>query len=409
MSDKIFCFFFSFFTGEFMQKILALILAGGRVDDLKTLTKYRPKSAVPFGGKYRIIDFPLSNLMHSQIGTVGLLSEYWSSPLIVHMLDGRSLDLWGLNRSLTLLPPFKGEKDSDWYKGTIDAVYQNIDFIRIADPELVLIVSGDHIYKMDYREIIKYHLSKKADLTIGFTRIEPSQSGRFGVAELDEEDGNFGGRIFGYYEKPEKERHEWASMTIYVFNFDFLSQSLELVKPLLLQQETVEFGRDLITYLANETNNKYRLYGYKYHGYWGYTRTLSEYWQANMNLLSSNIDIDLEQWKVRTNLDHRGIRDRMPAIVKSGAHINNSLISNGCVIDGEVVNSILSPGVLVKSGAKVYNSIMMFDTNIGENAFINNVILDMDVNIAPGASLGDEGLSANSSDLKIFGQGENIR
>ncbi len=391
-----------------MEKILALILAGGRVDELERLTRFRPKSAVPFGGKYRIIDFPLSNLMNSHIGTVGLLSQYRSAPLINHILDGRSWDLWGRNRSLTLLPPFKGEKNSDWYKGTIDAVYQNIDFIRAVDPELVLIVSGDHIYKMDYRHIINYHLRKKADLTTGFIRIDSSQSRRFGVAELDDEDGDDGGRMLAYHEKPEHGQYEWASLTIYVFGIDFLLKSLEIVESFLHQQDTVEFGRDLLTGLAKETGNQYRLYGYKYNGYWGYTRTLSEYWQANMNLLSYPKKIDLEQWRLRTNLNHRGIRDRLPAIIKSGAQIKNSLISNGCVIYGEVVNSILSPGVVVNKGAKVYNSIVMFDTILGENVFINNVILDVDINVAVGVVIGDTNLSVNLSDLRVFGESEKI-
>jgi len=389
-----------------MQNVLALILAGGRVDELEKLTKFRPKSAVPFGGSYRIIDFPLSNLMHSQIRTVGLLSQYRSSPLINHILDGRSWDLWGRNRSLTLLPPFKGERDSDWYNGTIDAVHQNFDFIRSNNPELVLIISGDHIYKMNYQKIVSYHLKKSADLTIGFIQIDPEQSKRFGVAELDDSDGEPGGRIKTYFEKPQDQKCNWASLTIYVFNTEFLFDCIKMVTPLLRQQETVEFGRDLLPIIINENS---KIFGYKHSGFWGYTRTLSEFWQANISLLFQKDQIDLEKWQVRTNLDHRGIRDRQPAIMNSGANVKNSLICNGCIIKGEVVNSILSPGVVVEKGAKVHNSIIMFDTIIGENSFLNNVILDVDIKVAPNISIGDQNnLVANPSELKVFGEGESI-
>lgn len=389
-----------------MQKVVAFILAGGRVDELRKLTKFRPKSAVPFGGMYRIIDFPLSNLMHSHIHTVGLLSQYRSSPLINHILDGRSWDLWGRNRSLTLLPPFKGETDSDWYNGTIDAVQQNVDFIRAADPEIVLIVSGDHIYKMDYREIIRYHIRKRADMTVGFIKIDPAHSNRFGVAQLNDEDGETGGKIMRYLEKPKKERFDWASLTIYVFDTKFLLRCLEIMKPLAKQQETIEFGRDLIPTLT-EAGGKHRLFGYKYEGYWGYTRTISEFWRSNMNLINNRDQIDPEKWQVRTNLDHRGIRDRVPALIKSGSSVKNSLISNGCVIEGEVVNSVLSPGVRVAKGAKVYNSIVMFDTKLGENTFLNNVILDVDIRVEPGVTLGNQtDLTANPADLQVFGEGE---
>ena len=391
-----------------MQEILALVLAGGRVDELRTLTKYRPKSAVPFAGKYRIIDFPLSNLMHSRIGTVGVLSQYRSSPLINHILDGRSWDLWGRNRLLQLLPPFKGEKDSDWYNGTVDAVHQNIDFINTIEPKLVLMISGDHIYKMDYSEIVKYHQKKNADLTIGFIKIDPHQSHRFGVAEIDEEDGVIGGKIVNYFEKPSKQKCDWASLTIFVFQTKFLLKCLEMMSPLLRKDEPVEFGRNLIPTLFTE-KYKYRIYGYKYSGYWGYTRTLTEFWQANMDLIFRPDQIDLEEWEVRTNLDHRGIRDRIPAIINEGSQITNSLVGNGCVIKGEVKNSILSPGVVVEKGAKVHNSIVMFDTKIGGNVFLNNVILDVDIKVAQNVSIGNENdLSANPEELQVFGEGERI-
>ena len=391
-----------------MGNILAFILAGGRVDELQKLTIYRPKSAVPFGGLFRIIDFPLSNLMHSGIGCVGVLSQYRSSPLINHVLDGSSWDFYGRNRMLKLLPPFKGEKESDWYNGTVDAVHQNLDFVWSINPDLVMVLSGDHIYKMDYREMIAYHIRKKADLTVAFVPINPRESHRFGVAEIDGEDGETGGRVLQYHEKPADVQLPWASMTIYIFNPPFLHRCLEMAMPQLKIKQTVEFGRDVLVPLV-QSDGKYRVYGYKFHGYWGYTRTVQELWQANMDLLYRPDQINLEAWEVRTNLDHRGIKDRIPAIYRRGARVSNSMICHGCEIHGEVVNSILSPGVVVEKGARVYNSVIMFDTHIGEGAFLNNTILDVDVTVAPGVQLGNpEDLHPAPEKIVVFGEGERV-
>jgi glucose-1-phosphate adenylyltransferase len=198
-------------------------------------------------------------------------------------------------------------------------------------------------------------------------------------------------------------------LTIYVFRTEFLYEGLKKVSPYLKQKETVEFGRDLIPVLVNENPNKYRIYGYKHSGFWGYTRTLAEFWQANMSLLFQRNQIDLEKWQVRTNLDHRGIRDRQPAVVKKNANVKNSLICNGCIVHGEVVNSILSPGVVVGKNARVYNSIIMFDTKIHEQAFLNNVILDVDIDVASKISLGSQkNLEAKPSELYVFGEGERL-
>ena len=390
-----------------MHRVVALILAGGRVDELYPLTKYRPKSAVPFGGLYRIIDFPLSNLMHARIGTVGVLSQYRSSPLINHIFDGSSWDLAGRKRSLKLLPPFRGEKESDWYDGTVDAVNQNLNFVRMADPEMVLILSGDHVYKMNYQKMVDYHVEKKADLTVAFIPIEPSQSHRFGVAEIDDEDGITGGRIQAYHEKPSEKHSEWASMTIYVFDAGFLLECLERFIPLRSSRETLEFGRDLIPSLVNGSGNKPRIYGYKFRGYWAYARTIPEFWRSNMDILYGRGGIDLEAWQVRTNLQHRHIDTRIPPILKPGSSVKNSLICKGNIIHGKVENSVLSPGVIVEKGAEVYNSVVMFDCMIGENAFLNNVILDVDVTISSGTEIGDKtNLEANPDDLKAISEGE---
>ena len=391
-----------------MSNVLAFILAGGRVDELQKLTKFRPKAAVPFGGLFRIIDFPLSNLMHSGIRYVGVLSQYRSSPLINHVLDGSSWDFYGRNRLLKLLPPFKGEKESDWYNGTVDAVHQNLDFVWSINPDWVLILSGDHIYKMNYADVIEYHVRKQADLTIGFVQIDPRESHRFGVAEIDDEDGEVGGRVRHYVEKPRDIQLPWASMTVYVFNTPFLHSCLEMAMPQLKLKGTVEFGRDVIVPLV-ESGSKYRVYGYKFRGYWGYTRTVQELWQSNMDLLYHPEKIDLEKWEIRTNLDHRGIKDRIPAIYRKSARVENSLICHGCEIRGEVVNSVLSPGVVVEEGAKVYNSVVMFDSRIGKETALNNVILDVDVTVAPGLRLGDtENLRPDPEKILVFGEAERV-
>ncbi len=390
-----------------MHRVVALILAGGRVDELYPLTKYRPKSALPFGGFYRIIDFPLSNLMHSRIGTVGVLSQYRSSPLINHILDGSSWDLAGKKRSLKLLPPFRGERESDWYDGTVDAVSQNLNFVRMANPEMVLVLSGDHIYKMNYQKIVDYHVEKKADMTIGFVPIEPTDSYRFGVAEIDDEDGGIGGRIQAYFEKPTNQTCQWASMTIYVFTTEFFYQCLDRISDLRGTQETVEFGRDLIPALVNDSRNRSRIYGYKFRGYWAYARKLAEFWNSNMDILYRRNGIDLEAWQVRTNLLHRDLYSRIPPIFKAESSVKNSLVCKGSIITGKVENSILSPGVVVEKGAEVYNSIVMFDCKIGEKSFLNNTILDVDVTISSGREIGNQtNLDPNPDDLKAISEGE---
>lgn len=390
-----------------MLRVVAMILAGGRVDELRQLTRYRPKSAVPFAGFYRIIDFSLSNLMHSRIATVGVLSQYRSSPLINHILDGSSWDLSGRKRSLKLLPPFRGEKESDWYDGTVDAVNQNLNFILRANPHVVLILSGDHIYSMNYQNIIKYHTSKDADLTIGFKPISREESRRFGVAELDDEDGNSGGRVVSYYEKPTREQCEWASMTVYVFRTEFLLSCLKETIPLRKTRESVEFGRELIPALVNRIKNKSKIYGYKFHGYWGYTKTVSEYWKSNMDILYGRDGIDLEKWQVRTNLNHREIDRRAPTLLKKESSVQNSMISRGCEVYGRVVNSVLSPGVIIQKNSEVYNSIVMFDSKVGSNTFLNNAILDVDVTIDDDVQVGNQSnLDPNPDELSVISEGE---
>ena len=365
-----------------MPKILAMILAGGRVDELGVLTFLRPKSTVPFGGLYRFIDFPLSNLMQSGIERVGILSQYRSSSLIEHIGTGASWDMTGRHRGITLLPPFQGLHDSDWYKGTADAVYQNLDFIQVHKPDLVLILSGDHIYHMNYQKLIQFHLDMEADVTASFVQVSPAGSSRFGLARISEDDPR-GGRILKYQEKPVYPESNWASMTIYLFKTEILNQALKENAGI----DSHEFGRDIFPAIIS----KHKIYGYKFHGYWGYSRTLKEYWTTNMDLLGEHPKIKLYDWQVRTNLDHETIKDRGPALIGPQSSIENSRIYNGVKVEGQVARSILFPGVYIGKEAEVKDSILFFDTQVGPGARVENTITDLGVSIGRDSVIGKQG------------------
>lgn len=366
-------------------KTLAMILAGGRVDELNVLTFYRPKSAVPFGGFARIIDFSLSNLMHAGLERVAILSQYRSYSLINHIGIGAAWDMIGKNRGVSILPPSTGYGNTSWYRGSADAVFQNADFIQYHDPEEVLILSGDHVYHMDYQEVVDYHRRKDADLTIACLQVPLDKAHRFGLADIDNEDGEVGGRVLQYREKPDRPKFNWASLTVFCFKPKVLLDVLALNAR---EDESFEFGRDIIPRMMYEQR---RVYGFKFRGYWGYSRTIEEYWQTNMDLLGPEPKIDLEKWGLRTNLEHRGIGDCQPLKVGSSAIIRDSLIYNGCVIDGEVERSILFPGVHVKKGAVVQDSVLFFDNVIGRDARLEKVICDVNVTIGNEVRIGQEG------------------
>jgi len=364
---------------------LAMILAGGRVDELNVLTYYRPKSAVPFGGFARIIDFSLSNLMNSGLERVAILSQYRNYSLINHIGSGSSWDMIGRNRGVSILPPFKGSERSSWYRGTADAVAQNLDFVRYHNPEVILILSGDHVYNMDYREIIEYHRSMDADLTMACLQMPMDNAHRFGVAEIDGPGSDSkGGRILRYSEKPPEPEYNWASMTIYCFRPKALYDILASTVP-DDEEKDVEFGRDIIPQMLRKGMN---VYGYKFSDYWGYTRTVGEYWQTSMDLLGPDPAIRMEKWGVRTNLEHRAIRDYQPLKVGLQAEIKNSLIYNGCDVDGTVENSILFPGVKVGRGSVVRDSILFFDNKVGEEVQIGKTISDVNVAYGNGCMVG---------------------
>jgi len=360
-----------------------MILAGSRVDELNVLTYYRPKSAVPFGGFGRVIDFSLSNLMNSGIEQVGILSQYRSYSLINHIGNGAAWDMMGRHRHVSILPPFLGTEATDWYRGPADAIYKNLDYVRYHNPEEILILSGDHIYRMDYQNMIDYHIKKQADLTIAFTEVPPQDAHRYGIAALSDEDGGVGGRVLAYQEKPKEPPTNLASMTILCFKPEVLYYALEKNQ----KGDSYHFGKDIIPMLLEEN---FRVYGYKFCGYWGYTRTINEYWQSNMDLLGENPPINLEEWVFRTNLDHRNIRDMEPALMGVSAKVENSLVYNGCKIGGTVRNSILFPGVHVKHGGCVENSVLFFNNVVGEDCRLNKIVSDVNNTFNAGAVVGPD-------------------
>jgi glucose-1-phosphate adenylyltransferase len=358
------------------KNIVAMLLAGGVGSRLNILARERAKPAIPFGAIYRIIDFTMSNIAHSNIDTVGVLTQYKPLSLMTHIDNGKPWDLFGRTRSVEILPPKTGEAISDWYKGTSDAVYQNIDFIEDFSPELVLVVSGDHIYNMDYRPMIEYHLEKKARATVCLIRVQKKHARHFGIASVNDH-----GLITDWAEKPAVPRSNLASMGIYVFKKEALVKVLKNAA----QHNGFDFARDIIPLLLK----KKKVYGFIFKGYWRDVGTIDAYWQANMDLLSGNSFLDLTTWHIKTNYSVKGeIGDRPSSYFSRSAQAINSLIARGCIIEGRVINSVLSPGVHVHKNAEIVDSILFHETMIKRNAVVKKCIVDKAVTIASSAILG---------------------
>lgn len=356
-----------------MKKTLAMLLAGGVGSRLNILAHARAKPAVPFGGLYRIIDFTLSNARNSGIINVGVLTQYKPLSLMEHIGSGEPWDFVGRMRGAKILPPRTGEKDSDWYKGTADAIRQNIDYIRNFDADQVLVLSGDHIYYMDYSEMVDFHKSRGADLTIAMMRVPWEETRHFGIATIDDHD-----RIMTWEEKPKQTKSNLASMGVYVFNTDFLYHCLRTIPE-------HDFGKHVIT----EVIKTHTICAYPFTGYWRDVGTLFAYWDANMDLLRPGSGLDLPRWKVYTNLEEEGRSgDRPPTRILDGANVVNSIIAQGCVIEGEVRNSVLSPGVRVGKGAVVSDSVVMHDSVIEQDAALSFVIADKLTRFRPRCRVG---------------------
>ncbi len=356
------------------KQTLVLLLAGGVGSRLNLLVQSRAKPAVPFGGIYRIIDFSLSNVTNSGLKKVGVLTQYKPLSLMDHLGSGTAWDFTGRSRGVKILPPRTGNKESDWYKGTADAVRRNIDFIKSNPADEVLILSGDHIYHMDFDVMLEYHRSKKADVTVAMMVVPKSEIHQFGAGITDSNN-----RIIEWEEKPEVARTNLASMGIYVFDRQYLLDTLARDKT------EIDFGMHLLPY-AIENNN---VFAYPFYGYWRDVGTIQAYWEANMDILKSDSGLSPQQWKIMTNVESDGrTTDRPPARFGSRAQMQNSLISAGCTIHGTVVNSILSPGVVVESGAIVRDSILFQDCVVRKDAVVDLAILDKYVEVGEDAIVG---------------------
>ncbi|MBP2634859.1 MAG: glgC 3 [Firmicutes bacterium] len=344
------------------KECVAMILAGGQGTRLGALTKKLAKPAVPFGGKYRIIDFPLSNCYNSGINTVGVLTQY--QPLALHSYIGIG-SAWDLDRrdgGVYVLPPYVREKGGEWYKGTADAIFQNFNFIEMFNPECVLILSGDHIYKMDYSLMLDYHKAKQADVTIAVIEVPWEEASRFGIMNTDADD-----RIAEFEEKPRKPKNNLASMGIYVFSWPALRAYL--AADAIDMKSSHDFGKDVIPQMlaGNEC-----LYAYRFDGYWKDVGTVESFWEANMDLLSDEPALDLYDldWRI-----YSVTPTQPPHVIAGTAHVSCSLISEGCQVFGQVENSVLFPGVYIGEGAKVKDSIIMPYASIGANAQITKAIV----------------------------------
>ncbi len=350
---------------------MAVILAGGEGERLSILSQERAKPAVPFGGKYRIIDFTLSNCVNSDIDDVVVLTQYNPRSLNDHIGLGRPWDLDRNYGGVKLLQPYIARgRVAEWYRGTADAVLRNLNVIEHDSSDTVLVLAGDHIYKMDYQPFVAAHRRKRADVTIAVRRVPLAEASRMGILALDESD-----RVTEWQEKPKQPKSDLASMGVYVFSKKTLRR--------WLSEDRVDFGANVIPAMLDAGA---RVFGYRYNGYWQDVGTIQSFWEANMALLADDPELDLydKDWIIHTRSE-----ERAPAKVGPTAQVHRSLISHGCVIDGTVVNSVLSPGVRVGVGAVIRDSIVMFDSVIRSGAVVDRSILDKEVVIGQGAIVGD--------------------
>ena len=354
-----------------MKRTMAVILAGGEGERLSILSSVRAKPAVPFGGKYRIIDFTLSNCVNSDITNVVVLTQYNPRSLNDHIGLGRPWDLDRSRGGVRLLQPYIARgRVAEWYRGTADAVLQNLNVIEHNADDAVLVLAGDHIYKMDYQPFLTAHRRHRADVTIAVRRVPLAEASRMGVLAVDD-----GGRIVDWQEKPRQPKSDLASMGVYVFSKRALRK--------WLGEDRHDFGRHVIPAMLDAGAP---VFGYQFDGYWQDVGTIQSYWEANMSLVADQPELDLydKDWLIHTRSE-----ERAPAKVGPTAQVHRSLISHGCVINGTVVNSVLSPGVRVDVGAVVRDSIVMFDAVIRSGAVVDRTILDKEVVVGPGAIVGD--------------------
>ena len=372
------------------KEMIAMLLAGGQGSRLGVLTSKMAKPAVAFGGKYRIIDFPLSNCINSGIDTVGVLTQYQPLRLNTHIGIGIPWDLDRNVGGVTVLPPYEKSTNSEWYTGTANAIYQNLEYMEQYNPDYVLILSGDHIYKMDYKIMLDYHKANNADITIAAMPVPIEEAKRFGIVVTDDDN-----RITEFEEKPENPKSNLASMGIYIFSWKVLKNALIALK----DQNECDFGKHVIPYCFE--NNK-RLFAYEYNGYWKDVGTLNSYWEANMELIDIIPVFNLyeEFWKIYTRTDAIP-----PQYISSDAFIEKSIIGDGSEIYGKVYNSVIGSGVVIEEGAVVRDSIIMQDTVIGKNTSVEKAIIAEEVVIGDNVEIGVGEEAENVLKPKIYNSG----
>lgn len=358
------------------QECVAMLLAGGQGSRLYALTRRVAKPAVPFGGKYRIIDFPLSNCINSGIETVGILTQYQPLELSDYIGSGQPWDLDRMDAGVHVLPPYQRNKGADWYKGTANAIYQNLDFIARYDPEYVLILSGDHIYKMNYADMIEQHKKTGAACTVAVLEVEMSEASRFGILNTNPDDS-----IYEFEEKPANPKSNLASMGIYVFDWKKLRQYLEADE--LDDTSSNDFGKNVLPAMLDAGE---KMFAYRFEGYWKDVGTIDSLWEANMDLLDPNIPLDLSDKNWRIYSRTTGLP---PHFVADTAKVENSMISEGGHIAGEVDFSVIFSGVTVEAGAVVRDSILMPGTHIKSGAVVQYAILAEDTVVEAGATVGE--------------------
>ena len=375
------------------KEIVAMLLAGGQGTRLQVLTKDMAKPAVPFGGKYRIIDFPLSNCSNSGISTVGVLTQFMPLELNSYMGNGNPWDLDRVDGGLTILPPYTAGKTGEWYKGTANAIYQNIKYIEQYDPEYVLILSGDHIYKMNYNKMLDFHKEKEADLTVAHINVPLEEASRFGILNTNDDL-----QIIEFLEKPEHPISTKASMGIYIFNWKVLKEYL--IRDEENPESEKDFGKNIIPMLLEENR---RIFAFPFAGYWKDVGTIESLWEANMDLIKRRDEFNISDktWKVYYR--HEG---KLPQFIGDSAQVTDSMISDGTIVLGTVHESIVSSGVSIEKNAKIQGSIIMQNAIIEEGATVINSIIAEGTVVKSGVTVGHSEVELGQDMITVIGKDE---
>ncbi|SHH99574.1 glucose-1-phosphate adenylyltransferase [Clostridium grantii] len=369
---------------------IAMILAGGQGTRLKALTENNAKPGVPFGGKYRIIDFALSNCSNSGIDTIGVLTQYQPHVLTTHIGIGTPWDLDRNNGGVSVLPPHMKQDGGYWYMGTADAIYQNIQYVDTFDPEYIIILSGDHIYKMDYAKMVKFHKEEEAAATIAVIDVSIDEASRFGIMNTNED-----GTIYEFEEKPEHPKSTNASMGIYVFDWKLLRKYL--IDDAKDKNSNHDFGQNIIPKFLS---NGLKLMAYPFSGYWKDVGTIDSYWQANMDLLDPNNELNIhdKKWTI-----YSVNPNKPPQYIGTTAKIKNSLLVEGCTVFGTVKNSILFPGVHIGKNSIIEDSVIMANSKIGDNVIVRKSIIANDVTIRKNSVVG------NADEITVVGEYSDVK